>query len=177
MYCEPNSGTPGTYSKTSDLSETPFVSDDVDIGCMIVCLTTNKLALPAFLWHLTLPKLFKNLGWISTDWLPRLPATSSLFQITNGSTPLDRKGANLFRPIICKLLYVRMCACTDILTALSFLTTRTTKATVDDHCKLKRLLEYLYGTIDSCLVLGADDLLMAFTCLGQCVICHTWQYA
>ena len=100
------------------------------------------------------------------------PAMSNLFQINDESTSLTQQSADLFRRIVCKLLYVGMRARTDILTALSFLTTRITKATIDDYRKLKRLLEYLYGTIDLRMVLGADDLSTAFTWVDASYAVH-----
>ena len=97
---------------------------------------------------------------------------SSLSHVNTESAPLDRKSADLFCRIVCKLLYVGMRARTDILTTLSFLTTRITKSTMEDLRKLRRLLEYLYGTVDLRLVLGADDLSTAFTWVDASYATH-----
>jgi hypothetical protein len=46
----------------------------------------------------------------------------------------------------------------DLLLATSFLATRVTKATQQDLRKLRRLLEYISGTLDDEYTIGADDL-------------------
>ena len=46
----------------------------------------------------------------------------------------------------------------DLLMTTSFLTTRVSKSTQQDLAKLKRLLEYISGTLDDEYVVGADDL-------------------
>ena len=57
-----------------------------------------------------------------------------------------------------KLLFIAKRGRPDILTAISFLTTRVTKPNVDDWGKLKRTLQYLKGTLDFKLTLGADSM-------------------
>ena len=84
------------------------------------------------------------------------PATHSLFEVGEGAAPLTGATADVFRRIVCKLLYVGIRARADILTALSYLTTRVSKPNIHDYKKLKRLLEYLNGTMDLALVIGAD---------------------
>ena len=60
--------------------------------------------------------------------------------------------------MVAKLLYVAIRARGDILLAVSFLCTRVSKSTTQDQAKLKRLLEYLSGTLHHKYILGADDL-------------------
>jgi hypothetical protein len=60
--------------------------------------------------------------------------------------------------VLAKLLYVATRALVDILLTIGFLCSRVSKSTVEDKDELKRLLEYLKGTIDLKYVLGADDL-------------------
>ena len=55
-----------------------------------------------------------------------------------------------------KLMYVCQRARPDIVTAIAFLCTRVSKSTEEDWDKLKRLLEFLKGTMGDELVLGAD---------------------
>ena len=76
------------------------------------------------------------------------PGTHTLFEIRDDALPLMRTQAETFRCIVCKLLYVGIRARTDILTTLSYLTTRLSKPNTHDYKKLKRLLEYLNGTMD-----------------------------
>ena len=100
------------------------------------------------------------------------PATSSLFTVTDDSSELAPKDADLFRRIVCKLLYVGLRARSDILTALAFLTTRISQPTEYDHRKLRRLLEYLYGTLDMTLTLGADNLGTIYTWVDASYAVH-----
>ena len=65
------------------------------------------------------------------------PATHNLFEVGEGATPLTGTTADTFRHIVCKLLYVGIRACADILTALSYLTTRVSKPNTHDYKKLK----------------------------------------
>ena len=58
------------------------------------------------------------------------------------------------------LLISRRCRL-DIQTAVAFLTTRVSEPTEDDWRKLTRVLQYLRGTLDLKLTLGADDIMMA----------------
>ena len=46
----------------------------------------------------------------------------------------------------------------DLQLAIAFLYTRVSCSTEQDWIKLKRVLEYLYGTLDKFLTLGADDI-------------------
>jgi len=57
-----------------------------------------------------------------------------------------------------KLLWVSKRSRFDIQTALSFLCTRTNNPDEDDWKKLKRLLQYIYGTIDLVLTISAEEL-------------------
>ena len=66
--------------------------------------------------------------------------------------------AERFRSVVCKLLYIALRGRPDILLSVVFLASRVSKATLQDQTKLKRLLEYLYGTCDLLLILGADDI-------------------
>jgi hypothetical protein len=71
------------------------------------------------------------------------PATKTLFEVNEGSQPLDKACSETFHSVVAKLLYVATRARMDILPAVSFLCTRVSKSTVEDQSKLKRLLEYI----------------------------------
>jgi hypothetical protein len=86
------------------------------------------------------------------------PAKRDLFDIDAQATPLTTKESETFHSVVAKLLYVATRARTDILLAVSFLCTRVSKSTVEDQAKLKRLLEYIKGTLHYTFTLGADDL-------------------
>jgi hypothetical protein len=62
-----------------------------------------------------------------------------------------------------KLLYMKKRARPDILTAVSFLTTRVTSPTEEDERKLFRVLKYLRGSRDLVLTLtGSKDMIVFF---------------
>jgi hypothetical protein len=63
-----------------------------------------------------------------------------------------------------KLMYIGKRARPDIETAIAFLSTRVSKSDVDDWGKLKRVLQYLYGTLEMCRYIAADSF----------VDLHTW---
>lgn len=100
------------------------------------------------------------------------PATSDLFTLPTVTNLLGRNDADLFRRLVCKLLYVGLRGRSDILTALSFLTTRLSCPTEHDLRKLRRLLEYLHGTLDFSLVLGADNLGTIYTWVDASYAVH-----
>ena len=74
--------------------------------------------------------------------------------------------------MVCKLLYVALRGRPDILLAVVFLASRVSKATIQDQAKLKRLLEYLYGTYDLPLILGADDIHTLYTFVDASYAVH-----
>jgi hypothetical protein len=86
------------------------------------------------------------------------PAKNNLFDIDEKSPLLSITDSETFHSIVAKLLYVSLRARPDILLAISFLCTRVSKPTMQDQTKLRRVLEYVKGTMDLCLTLGADDL-------------------
>ena len=86
------------------------------------------------------------------------PAKKDLFDIDETSGELTTKDRETFHSIVAKLLYVSKRARLDIELPIAFLCTRVACSTEQDWCKLKRVLEYLHGTIEKILTLGADDI-------------------
>ena len=86
------------------------------------------------------------------------PANKNLFDVDEASPPLTKDAGEVFHSVVAKLLYVSIRARMDLLLATSFLTTRVSKCTQQDQSKLKRLLEYIHGTLDTEYTVGADDL-------------------
>jgi hypothetical protein len=84
------------------------------------------------------------------------PAKRDLFEINESSTPLDKRRAKISHSVSAKLLYVSIRARMDLLLATGFLCTRVSKSIVDDEQKLKRLLEYVKGTLNDDYTIGAD---------------------
>jgi hypothetical protein len=86
----------------------------------------------------------------------KTPALSDLFDVDDNSPVLEESERRLFHSVVQKLLYVAHKCRLEILPSVSFLTSRVTKATVEDKVKLIRVLRYLNGTPDIGLRLGAD---------------------
>ena len=90
------------------------------------------------------------------------PATSHLFGVREASPQLSEEKADNFHSVVAMLLFISRRCRLDIQTAVGFLTTRVSDPDMDDWNKLKRVLQYLRGTIDLVLTLGADDILDMF---------------
>ena len=90
------------------------------------------------------------------------PANSHLFTIRE-SPKLDEKRADNFHSVVALLLFISKRCRLDIQTAVAFLTTRVSEPNEDDWKKLRRVLQYLRGTIDLKLTLGADNILKSKT--------------
>jgi Reverse transcriptase (RNA-dependent DNA polymerase) len=86
------------------------------------------------------------------------PASASLLHIEKKSPLLNPAQARTFHSVVARLIYVGTRARSDILLALGFLCSRVSAPTEQDERKLQRLLEYLHGTIDLKLRLGANSL-------------------
>lgn len=86
------------------------------------------------------------------------PANKNLFEVDETSAPLGKNDSEMFHSVSAKLLYVSLRARVDLLLAIAFLCTRVSKSTQQDLSKLKRVLEYIKGSMDQEYVIGADDL-------------------
>jgi hypothetical protein len=85
------------------------------------------------------------------------PATEMLFDITADVPLLEKSDAEEFHSRVAKLLYLALRARPDILTAVSFLTTRVSCPTEEDLGKLDRLLMYLNGCPNLGITLKASE--------------------
>ena len=86
------------------------------------------------------------------------PARKNLFDVDQTAVPLPKADAEIFHSVTAKLLYVAIRARMDILLPIGFLGTRVSKSTAEDWSKLRRVLEYIKGTIDEEYTLGAENL-------------------
>jgi hypothetical protein len=86
------------------------------------------------------------------------PAKKDLFEVDETSARLDKRDSDLFHSVVAKLLYVSMRARPDLLLPVIFLCSRVAVATKEDMGKLRRLLEYVFGTMHLTYTLGADNL-------------------
>ena len=85
------------------------------------------------------------------------PAANHLFNVRE-TEPLSEEKADVFHSVTASLLFISRRCRLDIQTAVAFLCTRVSCPTMDDWKKLRRVLQYLRGTIDLVLTLGADNI-------------------
>ena len=86
------------------------------------------------------------------------PARPDLFSVDHSSSLLPLEKSELFHIIVMKLMWVSQRCRLDINTAIAFLSTRVSQPTEQDWLKLKRVLEFLNGTVKDTLTLGAESL-------------------
>jgi len=86
------------------------------------------------------------------------PAASNLFDVRDTAPLLDESEADFFHSTVARLLFLGMRARPDIMTAISFLTTRVSAPTVDDRNKLRRVIRYLRDTKRLHLTLEPDEI-------------------
>jgi hypothetical protein len=91
------------------------------------------------------------------------PANKNIFEINDAAPLLDKERSDRFHRVVAKLLYVSHRGRPDIQLAVAFLCTRVSRSTTQDWEKLKRLLQYLNGTMNDVLILGADCLTKLMT--------------
>ena len=84
------------------------------------------------------------------------PALENLFEIDGASSLLSEDDKEHFHSVVAKLLFLAKRARPDLLTAVTFLTTRVSAATEEDDVKLGRVLKYLNSTADLGMVLEGD---------------------
>ena len=85
------------------------------------------------------------------------PAKSSLFEIKD-KVEMSVERQEICQHIVAKLLYISKRARVDIDLVVSFMCTRVSMRTEEDWDKLRRLLNYLSGTIDMPRVIGANSM-------------------
>ena len=84
------------------------------------------------------------------------PALENLFEIDGASPLLSEDDKEHFHSVVAKLLFLAKRARPDLLTAVTFLTTRVSAATEEDDVKLGRILKYLNSTADLGMILEGD---------------------
>jgi len=76
------------------------------------------------------------------------PSTKQLMEINDESSVLEDFRKDKFHHIVAKLLHISKRARLDLQVSIGFLCTRVQRPTVDDWKKLRRVLQYIRGTID-----------------------------
>jgi len=87
----------------------------------------------------------------------KTPAGNYLFSVSEHGEELGKEDKERFHSVVAKLLYIAKRGRPDILTAVSFLSTRVLAPTKEDEGKLMRVLRYLNGTRDLVLTLGGSE--------------------
>ncbi len=90
------------------------------------------------------------------------PALTDLFFIDPESPPLGKDEKEYFHSMVARLLYLAKRVRPDILTAISFLSTRVREPTDQDLGKLGRVCKYLRRTKDKGIILRADGSITAY---------------
>ena len=84
--------------------------------------------------------------WAGVTGSAKTPADENLFKIDDEAAPLDASACERFHTGTAKLLFVAKRCRPAILTAVSFLCSRVSAATVEDARKLERVMKYLCAT-------------------------------
>ena len=88
----------------------------------------------------------------------RTPAAAHLFEVDETCPKLGETRCKLLHSLTAKMLFVTNRARPDVQVPISFLSSRVTCVDEDDWKKLKRMLQYLQGTVDMPLTLSIDNL-------------------
>ena len=84
------------------------------------------------------------------------PAANHLFKVNETAPKLSDKDAQAFHTFVTKLIFLCKRSWPDILTGVTFLTTRAREPNEDDDNKLSRILKYISGKRDLVLTLESD---------------------
>ena len=85
------------------------------------------------------------------------PWNINLFNSENDSEELDKRDAEAFHTFVMKCMFVAKRGRPDILTGISYLSTKVLKPYKEDIKKLTRIISYIKNSINKCLTLEADD--------------------
>ena len=100
------------------------------------------------------------------------PAERNLHEVRATAEQLEGDKAAIFHSVTAKLLHISKRARPDIETAVAFLCTRVSKSDEDDWKKLKRVLKYLYGTLDMRRVIGSNGVMDIHTWIDASYAVH-----
>ena len=114
---------------------------------------------------------FETSGEIIRDVCPH-PATGSLMTIRDNIPKLDENKAKIFHSVTATYLHVCKRTRPDLEVAISFLTRRVQEPDEDDWKKLRRVVQYCYGTLDEQRTIGATCLKDLFTWIDAAYAVH-----
>jgi hypothetical protein len=85
------------------------------------------------------------------------PANKNLFEVRDNIAALATDGAEFFHAMVARLLFLCKTGCPNLQTTMAFLCTRMQAPTLDDQCKLSRVIKYLRKNRSLILTLRADN--------------------
>ena len=88
------------------------------------------------------------LNGVTVEGTASTPAAANLLTVNFSSPPLSSQDRDDYHSVVARLLYLAKRTRPDLLTAVSFLTTRTHAPSAEDRKKLERALKYLRGTAE-----------------------------
>jgi hypothetical protein len=100
------------------------------------------------------------------------PATASLYEVTEGLSPLSDTEQSEFHSCVMKLMFLAQRARPDILTPVVFLSSRCNKCTAEDQTKLDRVLMYLNSAPDLKMTLCAAGELRVYAYVDASFAVH-----
>ena len=86
------------------------------------------------------------------------PSKPYLFNVRDDAERLDKENSEVFHSVVANLLYIMKRTRPNFEPTVAFLSTRVSCSTVDDWNKLKRLLQFVKGTIIDKRIIGANGL-------------------
>ena len=100
------------------------------------------------------------------------PATASLFIVNEDSPKLSQEKADIFHTVVATLLHVCKRTKPDLEVAISFLSKRVQTSTEEDWKKLRRVIQYCYGTLNERRTIGATSIKDIFTWVDAAYAVH-----
>jgi len=85
------------------------------------------------------------------------PGNKNLYYVNEESTELCEHKKQIFHHIVAKMLHICKRVRLDLQVTIGFLCTRVRAPTQQDWLKLKRLLQYVYGTLDMQRVVSLEN--------------------
>jgi hypothetical protein len=111
-----------------------------------------------------------NFGGV--NWVAATLTKKNLLEISDNSRALLNKNQEIFHSVVAKLLYVSKRGRLYIQLAVAFQCTRVSCSTGEDWKKLQRVLEYINGSLDKFLTIGADNISIMKTWVDASAAVH-----
>ena len=104
-----------------------------------------------------------------------LPATSRLFDVTEGSDKMLEEKSSTFHSTVAKLLWIIKRSRSYIETALYFLCTRVKDPDIHDWGKLRQVLQFLSQNMGDYIFIGVDNIYEVLTYVDASYVMHDYM--